>query len=86
VNQCQLTTAHTSADETLLLLALECRRMAAELAQLIEGLRIKGQKTTWKTFVTAVKSEHKKDETKARQKNPKRLRTECHEQVLKMMR
>lgn len=86
IDQCQVSISKDSSQETLLRIAVQCRTTANELAQLINGLRIKGERTAWKSFMVAVKSEHKKDEIKSKQRDLKRWRTECQEQLLKMLR
>ena len=87
ISRCQSVVASGGqAEEALLRIAQECKQAAQDLAELIDKLRIKGEKTAWKSFVVAVKSERKREEVKLKQQELQRWRAECHEQLLKMLR
>lgn len=86
IRQCRSgTSSGGQAEEALLRIAEKCKQAAQGLADLIEKIRIKGEKTAWKSFVVAVKSERKREEVRLKQQELQRWRAECHEQLLKMI-
>lgn len=86
VARCKSAGSGTASDNALLNIALQCRQTATTLVQLVDELKIKGDRTAWKAVKLVVKSEFKKDEIKGKQRELKQWRTECNEQILKMLR